>query len=196
MASKVTNSLRGPINNLSAKFTERFTLPERFKGTIVEKWSLYWKNLCIDYKEVIVDTGRKMKTKPIKTGILSCIAGSLYYCGTQNPDFEAFNEQLRLYNNQMILIAADCQNKNATDYLIYLERCANQGLLRRITIGIVSFLWIDNYNEALAIYKATCPYLEPQYLKFHERIIDVGFMNTWWKLQERMVDYDVNITEL
>jgi hypothetical protein len=54
---------------------------------------------------------------------------------------------------------------------------------------------LDNYDGDLAVYKATCSYLKPKYLTFHERIVDVGFVGKWWKLQEYMIDYDINDEE-
>lgn len=167
-------------------------LPERFKGTIVEKWANYWKNLLRDYKEVILDTGRNVKEKPVRSLIYGGLLSSVYLFSKNNPDLITLNEKLRSYTNTMILVNEDCRNKTTSNYLIYIERCLNEGVLRRISVGVVSFLWIDNYNESLAIYKSVCPHLKPNYSTFYERIVDIGFWNSWRKLDKLMIDYDIN----
>lgn len=168
-------------------------LPERFKGTIVEKWANYWRALLRDYKEVVLDTSKSIKEKPLRAGIYGLVGGSIYYASKNNPDLTTLEDTLRTHNNSMVLIHESCHRKESAEYLIFIERCLNEGLLRRLSIGIASFLWIDNYNKSLALYKSTCSHLKPQYSKFNDRIIDIGFWNKWHKLEKVMIDYDVNI---
>jgi hypothetical protein len=185
------NTLRSNINKAQDKLNS-IELPEKYKGTIIEKWTKYWKQLVTDYKEMFLDTGREMKNKPFKTSVYATLLGGSYYCCKNNPDEQTYFEEIRKYNNDMMLVSEATQNPTSTEYLKFIERCNNQGILRRLTLGVVSFIWLDNYDKNLALYKSTCTYLKPEYLTFHERIIDVGFLNKFWKLTEKMVDYDIN----
>jgi Translocase of the Inner Mitochondrial membrane 29 len=191
MALQRLATFRTNLTRMQERITG-YELPERFRGTIVEKWAKYWRQLVSDYKDMVIDTGRDMRNKPFKTSVyLGLLTGS-YLCCKNNPDEQSFFEEIRKYNNEMMLLAEPCQNPVSVDHLVFVERCKNAGLLRRLTLGVVSFIWVDNYDKDLALYKSTCSYLKPEYLKFHERVIDVGFWNKWWTLSEKMVDYDIN----
>lgn len=170
----------------------KIEVPERFKGTMVEKWLAYWKGLVTDYRDVFLDVGKQMKAKPIRATIYGGIGGSTVYSFKHNPSETDFVEQLRDYNTKMVLTAAGCHNPVASEYLIYLERCHNERVIRRLSFGIFSVLWIDNYDRALSLYKATCAHTKPDLQTWHKRIIDIGFMDKWWKINEKMIDYDVN----
>lgn len=170
----------------------RFELPERFKGTIVEKWAKYWKQLGIDYKEMVIDTCKHMYEHPLKTTIYAGIGTTTYFLSKHNPDFEEFKKEFQDNKNQLILVAEPCQNPVSANHIKNLERWFNQGVVRRLTLGVISFIWIDNYDKNCSLYKTTCEYLKPPYATFNERVIDVGFLNKFWVLEERMKEYDVN----
>ena len=169
-----------------------FQFPEKFKGTIVEKLKNYVVQIKNDYTEVLMDSLKTMRGKPLKSSIYGSLAFSLYYCCKNNPDEASLNEQLISYEQDLSMVAVEMHNKKSTEYLKYLEGARNEGILRRFSIGFASFLWISDYNPELASYKATCEHLQPQYLKFHERIIDIGFLNKFWKLDNKMKNYDIN----
>lgn len=157
-----------------------------------DKWKNYWVMLARDYKDVSLDTIKTIKQKPLKSSIYGTLIASTIYCYKNNPDFDTFFDQLRKSQEELGLVHPDCQNPKTVNYLKYMETCHNQGVLRRLSIGVVSFLWIDNYNKELATYQAVCEYLKPEYKTFHERIVDVGFLNKWWNLEKIMLDYDIN----
>ena len=166
--------------------------PNRFKGTIVEKLKNYVVQIKSDYQEVIVDSFNTMKSKPIKSSIYGSLTFAIYYCCKNNPDETSLTEQLQYYEREMSMVALEMQNTKSSDHLKYLVQCRNEGVLRRLSIGVVSFLWISDFNPELASFKAMCEHLNPQYSTFHERIVDVGFLNKFWKLDDKMRDYDIN----
>nr|XP_029727952.1 mitochondrial import inner membrane translocase subunit Tim29-like [Aedes albopictus] len=188
-------------NNLDA-FKQRQTalqnridsiqFPEKYKGTIWEKWAMYWRNLIRDYKEMVIDTGKTMRERPVRSGIYLTLLGTTYYCCSTNPDEADFVNRFRQCANELQLVHPSCQNPTASHHIQFLQRCYNEGIVRRITLGVVSFIWLDNFDRGVAFYKAICPYLQPRYMTFHERIVDVGFNNEWWLLRKKMVDYDIN----
>lgn len=115
-------------------------VPERFKGTVVEKWLSYWKGLVSDYRDVFLDVGKQMKEKPIRATILGALGGLAIYSLKHNPNENDFIEQLRTYNTKMVLVDADCHNPATSEHLIFLERCYNEGIVRRLSVGIFSVL--------------------------------------------------------
>lgn len=171
---------------------EDLQVPERYKGKIVEKWLLYWKGLCIDYRDVVLDVGKNIKEKPTRAAIYGSIGAGGIYCAKHNPDQTDFRERMLHHIGDMVLVDESCHNRASAQHLRFLEKCSNEGILRRLNLGVLSLLWLDNFDRAAQLYKATCTYTQPDYLTFRDRIIDVGFVGKWWKLEEKMIDYDVN----
>lgn len=66
----------------------------------------------------------------------------------------------------------------------------------RLSLGLVSFLWIDNYSKVCGVFKSQCGYLKPRYVTFHKRVQDVGFLGRWWQIEQLMNEFDVNHKEL
>lgn len=189
---QLTQAVKTKLNAIETSVSSKFVLPEKYKGTIYEKWARYWQQLGIDYRDVFVNVAQQMKEKPILASIYCTTGVGFYYCVKNNPSEEDFRIQLLNHNANAVLVHDSCLNDNATDYIKFIEKCSNQGILRYLSLGFISFLWLDNYDRNAALYKATCEYTEPQYLNFHERVIDIGFMNKWWNLRKKMTDYDVN----
>lgn len=174
----------------------RIAIPEKYKGTVVERLLLYGKGLILDYRDVLIDVGKYIKEKPVRSSIYAGLGATIVYCFKHNPSESDFLEQFRLHNTNMILVDKSCHNPISSEQLIFLERCYNQKIVRRLSIGVCSFLWINDYDRALGLYKATCKYTKPDYLSWHKRIVDIGFLGKWWKIDEKMHDYDVNVANL
>lgn len=195
--SYTTNSslLKTKIDAIQSR-VNNFEVPERFKGTVVEKWLSYWKGLVTDYRDVFLNVLKQTKDKPIRSTIYGGLIGSAIYSYKHNPSEMDFIEQLRANNTKMVLIASDCLNPVSSQYLIFLERCYNEGIVRRLNVGIFSLLWLADYDRAVNLFKATCSYTKPELLTWHQRVIDVGFLDKWWKIDEKMIDYDINENSL
>lgn len=189
---QLTQAVKTRLNAIETSVSNKFVFPEKYKGTIYEKWATYWRQLGVDYKDVFVNVAQQMKEKPILASIYCTTGVALTYCVKNNPSEEDFRIQLLNYNAEVVLVNDACLNDNATDYIKFIEKSYNQGILRHLSLGFISFLWLDDYSSDASLYKATCKYTGPQYLNFHERVIDVGFLNKWWNLSKKMTDYDVN----
>lgn len=174
---------------------DSMTLPERFKGTIVEKWAKFWKDILIDYREVVTENYSSARKNPKRTLAIFTTLGFVTYCFKTNPDESSFREQLINYGNELGLVGEPTRNPITDKHFVFLESCYNAGLVRRLSFGAFSVMWIDNYNKACGLYKTNCSYLKPRYVTFYERIVDVGFLNKWWWLSNVMTDYDVNPNE-
>lgn len=191
-----SNSVTTKITTIKNRFQGGINLPEKYKGKYIEKVFLYWKGLIRDYGDVFSDVGQTMIDKPRKAWTYATIIGGAYLCGRNNPTDIDFIEQLRDYTNGMALVAEHCHNPKSREFLDIIEKGQNEGVLRRSTIGIATIVWLDNYDSDAALYKANCSFLKPEWLKFHERIIDVGFLGNHWNLWSKMRDFDVNPASL
>lgn len=123
------------------------------------------------------------------------VLGGCFYSSRHNPDETMFREQLIQSSIKLIQVGEPIRNPVSVQHIKWLEQCYNEGLIRRINLGILSLIWLDNYDRDCFLYKAVCSYLKPRYITFHERIVDVGFLERWWLLERKMKDYDVNEAE-
>ncbi|XP_046481463.1 mitochondrial import inner membrane translocase subunit Tim29 [Neodiprion pinetum] len=168
---------------------------EQVKERLLDRWAKYWKNLFIDYRDVAKDVAQGCKDRPIRASIYFSLLGSVYYFSRHNPSPDSYRNMLIEESNKMMMVGEPIRNRQSVRHLKSIEQCFNEGIIRRLSLGIVSFIWLDNYDKECAYYKATCSYLKPQYLGFHHRIVDIGFMDKWWLLEDKMTDFDINEEE-
>lgn len=191
----IPNRISNKYYNLKAKFSFTLELPERLKGTKFEKLGTFCINLLRDYGEVIKETSSDIKQRPKKALAYAWGFWAWYYCVKTNPDELNFREKCLLAAGDIVSLPDSVRNKESSTHFSFLESCYNTGVLRRLNLGVCSFMWLDNYDQAVGLYAAHCKFLEPKYLSFHERIVDFGFLGRWWIMSRKMRDYDINPEE-
>jgi Translocase of the Inner Mitochondrial membrane 29 len=152
----------------------------------------HFLNLLSLFSDVAIDSVKTVRNKPLKSTIYGSIGAFIYSCCKLNPDHQHFINTIQQTENEVALVPVESQNPKSVDYLKMLNRRKNDETLRITSIGLFSIMWIDDFPSNLATYDATCEYLQPEMKNFHERIIDIGWWNNWWNLQNMMKDYDVN----
>lgn len=65
---------------------------EKFKGTFLETWIKYWKNLYMDYRDVVVDVRQQTKEKPWKIAGYVTTLATLWIFAKNNPDEISFRD--------------------------------------------------------------------------------------------------------
>lgn len=123
------------------------------------------------------------------------VLGSCFYSSLHNPDEASLRREIIREGLRLILVGESIRNPVSVQHITQLEQCCNEKTLRRLNLGILSLIWLDNYDKDCCLYKATCSYLKPRYVTFYERIVDIGFLDKWWILEKKMRDYDVNDAE-
>lgn len=180
------------VDNVKAKVDRMTTLPERFQGTVVERWAKYWKFLVKDYSEVVINVVKDSYKNPVKALAYGGTGTVAYHCAIRNPDNDDFVQAIREYENEMAALPETMQNPAARNHLISIERLYADRTIRRLNLGVASIFWRHDHNPELKTYKANCSYVSPDWLAFRERIVEVGFLNEFWILNKEMKDYDVN----
>lgn len=183
------------LSSLSVREPWKIKLPERWKGGRIEKWGNYWMGVMQDYKEVGVDVVQTSRKKPLKAAFYYSLIGGYIYAFNNNPNELEFQDSLQKYMNESAMLSEKIRNAEVNDHFHYLADCYNHGLVRRLSIGIFSLLWVDNYAKVCGVFKSRCEYLQPRYLTFHERVMDVGFLGTWWVIKKKMEEFDINPLE-
>jgi len=182
-------------SNSLKQIPSRFSFPERFRGTIVERWKQYWESVAKDYYESTVGIGTYARANPIKSSLAVATASCAYYCASTNPDEHSYRSEILDCANTMLYISPAVRNPSTVKHLEYIEKCYNVGVVKRLNLLLFSVIWIDEFNNDIQAYKANCKYLKPSVLSVHQRAVDIGFLNVWWSLKKIMVDYDVNPEE-
>ena len=165
---------------------------EKIKGTMVENWAKYWKSVYKDYADVANDIKQDMKEKPTKAVLILSGLGFITYCAKHNPNADHFKGAYIKAYNDIVLVHQDLQRTESTKHLLSIGKAYNSNLIRRSNFGVFSLIWIDDYSPSCNTYESQCSYLQIPYLKWLDRVIDVGFLDTWWVLVKKMTDYDVN----
>ncbi|XP_049872180.1 mitochondrial import inner membrane translocase subunit Tim29 [Pectinophora gossypiella] len=186
LRSLAKTSARVPNLGSKVKF------PARLKGTIVEKWADYWKNLFIDYKQMLIDLRNDIQDEPKKAFKWTVGLGMLYLLGKNNPDELDFKDNLKRIGNDIVMVSEPCQNPKSIEHLRFLETCYNAGVIHYSNLGIASIMYTSELNDSCDLYKSQCKYLQPSYFSFPSRIVDVGFMGRWWNIYIKTSNYDVN----
>ncbi|XP_043524560.1 mitochondrial import inner membrane translocase subunit Tim29 [Frieseomelitta varia] len=177
------------------KPTANFKMSTITKTTLFQRWGKYWKNLYIDYKESALGAAKDCKEHPVRTSIYFSLLASCVYLHKHNPDECSFKEHLLQNTMKIMQVGKTVRNSMCENYVEWLGRCYNEGIVRRMNLGIISLIWLDDYDKMCSSYKTVCPYLKIRYLTFYKRVIDIGFLDTWWILENKMKDYDVNEAE-
>ncbi|XP_071526402.1 mitochondrial import inner membrane translocase subunit Tim29 [Panulirus ornatus] len=183
------------MSSLSIKKSWKVRLPQKWKGGFLEKWGDYWVSVAQDYKEVAQDIVTDCRRRPLKAGLYTSLIAGFIYAFKTNPDEKDFQDSVVKYINESAILSEKIRNQEVNAHFNYLVDCYNHGLLRRLSLGFCSFLWVDNYSKVCGLFKCQCEYLKPQYITFHERIMDVGFLGRWWIIDKKMEEFDINPQE-
>ncbi|XP_043259007.1 mitochondrial import inner membrane translocase subunit Tim29 [Colletes gigas] len=191
---KFSSKLTNYVSNVFMK-VKNFETPEKLKGTFLERWGKYWKNVYIDYKSVGEGVAQDCKERPIRASTYAFITALCVYMNKYKPDECSFREHLLQNTMKIMLVGESVRNPTSEHHVKWLGQCYSEGIVRQLNLGLITIIWLDDYDKACTLYKAICPYLKPRYLTFHQRVVDVGCLDKWWVLESKMKDYDVNDVE-
>ncbi|XP_068910987.1 mitochondrial import inner membrane translocase subunit Tim29 [Tenebrio molitor] len=172
------------------KVSDKFS--KKISGTFVDKIVIYIKNVCSDYKEVALSVRTDIKQKPLKATIFFTGLGFLGYSITHNPNEQHFKAKFVQCANDVSLVSVHLVNPSAIEHLKLIQTCYNKDLIRYTSFGFFSIIWVDKYSNQCNMYETNCSYLKLPYRKIASQVIDVGFLNIWWIISRKMLDYDIN----
>ncbi|CAK1542148.1 unnamed protein product [Leptosia nina] len=178
---------------LLGNLQSRLIFPEKLKGTVIEKLAKFWKNLYIDYKQMLQDLRSDIQDDPKKAIIWCTSLATAYGLARNNPSEIDFKDRVKSVTNEAILISDGCRNEKSIEHLRFIQQCYNEGVLHYISLGIVSFMYTSKFNDGCDIYKAHCSYLKPSYLNALSNIADVGIMGRWWNIHIKTTNYDISM---
>ncbi|XP_066150834.1 mitochondrial import inner membrane translocase subunit Tim29 [Euwallacea fornicatus] len=190
----ITRSSTRPFTENSLKHlkstTDRFN--KKIKGTVVEKWINYWKIITKDYKDVAKSVKEDIVQAPFQSSLYFTGATFIALSFKLNPDLKSFRAKYIESANNISLVPLNMANPQSVKHLKYIKSSFNRKLIRHMNLGVMSIVWVDKYSEECDLYENNCPYLQIPYWKFSGQILDVGFLNVWWIISRKMLDFDIN----
>jgi hypothetical protein len=148
-----------------------------------------------DYKAIGKETKEDMKKHPFKTLFYLSGLGAIVGLCKANPNEHVFMQELVENTNELMLVGDTTRNPQSDDYMQMLLKYHNQGRLKRLNIGICSFMYYADHADHIDLYEAHCEHIKPKYKDFKDRILDIGILGHWMALHNMMKDYDINPNE-
>lgn len=155
----------------------------------------YLKLVRDDYIAVGKDMISDSKAHPLKATVIYATLGFSFYAFLTNPTEHDFRNKLLSEANDVLLVSETIRNPASAAHVKALLSYYNEGLIRRLNLGVASLIWIDNYNKSCDLFEARCKSLKPRWVTFHDRVVDVGFCGRWWSIERAMTDFDINPDE-
>ncbi|XP_023340788.1 mitochondrial import inner membrane translocase subunit Tim29 [Eurytemora carolleeae] len=169
--------------------------PEKLKGGRIEKWKTYWMGVVSDYKEACLEVKQMCTSRPYRTAVLASTGVFLGYCVKTNPTEQDYKTNFMENGLELGQISDTLRNGGCDNLQNYVSRAFNAQLVRRLNMGILSIMWVDDYSPDLGLFSARCDYLKPSWTDIRHRIIDVGFLGKWWISERKMAEADINENE-
>ena len=176
------------------RYYRYFPLPPRVTKKI-GKWTKPLVTVMNDYQVVLKETLDYIRTRPIRAvGILISFAGccALWH---KNPSLAHYTDSVCSYCIELSMCSESIRNPGAHLYISRIMSLQSNLQLRYYSLGFLSLIMKQNY-EPCRNFTVTSKYLQPRWWDLSEKIVDIGIWNTWLRLEENMVDFDVNHSSL
>ncbi|XP_013360628.1 PREDICTED: uncharacterized protein C19orf52 homolog [Chinchilla lanigera] len=151
--------------------------------------------LLRDYAEACRDAAAAARARPGRAALYAGLLGGAAACCALAPSAAAFEEALLEASGTLLLLAPATRNRDAEAFLQRLLWLRGRGRLRHADLGLCALVYEAPFDAQASLYQARCRHLQPRWLDFPGRVLDVGFAGRWWVLGARMRDCDVNHAE-
>ncbi len=151
----------------------------------------YGKQFSFDYRDALIDTGKKMIQHPFKTIFYSANLYLLYRAHQTMPTLNDYRNDLIDFQQQQLLTSSLIRNKKVETYIDTIEQLLARDQIHFVDCYLFSLIIYRSQHRstdnAYKFYENLCSYL---HLKRNARIIDIGLFHRWWNLnrQRRQAD--------
>ena len=152
-------------------------------------------NIYADYKEVTIETAKEIRDKPIKSAAIFGAIGTLFYLNKHKPTESDYTAQITVAAQDLMMVGDPIRNQTSDKFVQNVNDHINKGTLRCMNLGVLSLIWYDNFSKEVDVFEAHAGPLKVGWLDMKERILDIGILDRWIKLEEAMMDYDINPDE-
>lgn len=152
----------------------------------------YAKQLSSDYGDALIDTGKKMIQRPIKTIVYSSAVSALIYAYRTMLSFESYQNDFVQFRHQQLLTSSLIRNKQVETYINTIEQLLLRDQIHFVDCYLFSLIIYRTQHRTTdfshRFYENVCSYL---HLKRNARIIDIGICNRWFQLNRQLRKADI-----
>ena len=87
----------------------------------------------------------------LMTWLFHEVLSALFYAAKTNPDERHHRQAVVQAMDDMVMVSRSNLNPVSYRYLTDIQTCYNQGVIRRLSLGFLSFIWIDEYDTYFSI---------------------------------------------
>jgi hypothetical protein len=153
----------------------------------------YLKQLAFDYRDALIDSGKKIVQHPIKAIFYSSNIYLLFYAYKTMPSLNTYKHDLIQFRHQQLLTSSIIRNKNIETYIDTIEQLLLREQIHFVDCYLFSLIIYKNQHQtnehSYQLYDNICSYL---HLKRNSRIIDIGAFNRWFKLRRQLCKADIS----
>lgn len=151
-----------------------------------------FKRLAIDYRDVMIDTGKKSLQHPVKALFYTSNISLLIYAYRSMPSFDSYKEHILDIRQQQILTSSLIRNRQIEIYADTIEQLLLSNQIHFVDCYLFSLIvYRQRYqmnDHSSKFYENLCSYL---HFKRYARIIDIGIFNRWYRLNQLVPQLDV-----
>jgi hypothetical protein len=150
------------------------------------------KQFLFDYRDALIETGKKLIQHPIKTIFYSSNIYLLVYAYQTMPSFNSYKNDLIEFHHQDLLTSSLIRNRQIEIYIDTIEQLLSRDQIHFVDCYLFSLIiYRSQYNtkeNSYKLYENICSYL---HLKRNSRIIDIGAFNRWFILKRHLCKADI-----
>uniref|UniRef100_K7E612 Translocase of inner mitochondrial membrane 29 n=2 Tax=Monodelphis domestica TaxID=13616 RepID=K7E612_MONDO len=165
------------------------------KRGVWERLGAWVRGLLHDYGEACTDAAAAARERPVRAVLYAGLLGGAAACALGAPEEPSFEEALLDASGTLLLLAPGTRNPGSEAHVQRLLWLRGQGRLRHCSLGLCSLLYEAPYDPEASLYQARCRHLQPRWADFPGRVLDIGFLGSWWVLRSKMRDFDINDEE-
>jgi hypothetical protein len=152
----------------------------------------YAKRFALDYRDALIESGKKAIQRPIRTIIYSSTAYLLFHAYHTMPSFNSYKNDLIDFQHQQMLTSSLIRNKKIEIYFDTIEQLLAREQIHFVDCYLFSLIiYRSQYrskDNSYKPYENNCSYL---HLKRNARIIDIGIFNRWLILNRQIRQADI-----
>lgn len=152
----------------------------------------YLRQLSFDYRDALIETGKKCWEHPWKTLFYSSNITLLVYAYRTMPTMQTYRNALIDFNQQEILTSKLIRNVEIENYLNSIEQLMSSEQIHFVDCYLFSLIiyrrQYGNDHRHYRIYENLCSYLNR---KRDAKLIDIGAFNRWFILSRQLRHADV-----
>ncbi|XP_040202394.1 mitochondrial import inner membrane translocase subunit Tim29 [Rana temporaria] len=160
-----------------------------------KKFVVWTKHLLRDYGEACKDIVVGAKERPGKATLYISLLAGVGICSSKAPSEDSFQCSLLEASSCLLLLSPWTRNGSSDQHVQRLMELRNEGRLRHINFMLFSLMYEAPYDPDCDLYSSQCSHLKSRWAEFPSRVLDIGFFGNWWRLQNKMKDFDINEEE-